>query len=479
MVFLILSSLVFQIMALFLVKNICLHKQSKYSLLNFLRKRQFNTLKNLDLIENNLNPPVCVKGMKVIDKEKFVKNIKLPIIEATCENLIDIRKHFIKYLLTSKEKKILSKSGFSYNGKLLVMNPKYLEPDNNFFAIIENFKEKQCFKLKYAPVQLNYNCWSFQDIVNAIFPENKNIGSVCMFGHVVLMNLDQCNDSYKYIIGEIMLDKSKSSTLVMNKVKVQGKFRIYSFETLAGNGSTFVSFCLNGIHYEFDIKKVFWNSKHQREYEILASKIEENDILFDVMAGVGPYALHAAKKKKAFVFANDLNTDAYEYLIGNSLKNNVENLIKCYNYDAEVFIKTIFRNEILQQWLNKFKKKVHVVMNLPVSAIDYVPCFVGVLSNLDYLPSYEDFPDITIYVYVFCPNSNKETAKELLFSRFKKIEHAYWLNDSIEEITIVRTKVHRKSVMRVTFKLPLSIALNIPDEKQLVNNDENYDKINN
>lgn len=57
------------------------------------------------------------------------------------------------------------------------------------------------------------------------------------------------------------------------------------------------------------------------------------------MAGVGPFALPAAKNKGSIVFANDLNPKSYEYLKKNVENNKLVNKVFSYNEDGRDFIK--------------------------------------------------------------------------------------------------------------------------------------------
>ena len=51
---------------------------------------------------------------------------------------------------------------------------------------------------------------------------------------------------------------------------------------------------------------------------------EQGEVVADVFAGVGPFAIPAAKKGCA-VFANDLNPESAKYLKLNITKNQVKN----------------------------------------------------------------------------------------------------------------------------------------------------------
>ena len=77
-----------------------------------------------------------------------------------------------------------------------------------------------------------------------------------------------------------------------------------------------------GCLFRFDYSKVYWNSRLNTEHKRLVDLFQEGDAVCDVMAGVGPFAVPAGRKK-VFVWANDLNPDSYKGLVAAVEKNKV------------------------------------------------------------------------------------------------------------------------------------------------------------
>ncbi len=67
---------------------------------------------------------------------------------------------------------------------------------------------------------------------------------------------------------------------------------------------------------------MYWNSRLHTEHERLVSLFKPDDVVADVFAGVGPFAIPAAKKGCA-VLANDLNPNSAKYLLKNVENNRV------------------------------------------------------------------------------------------------------------------------------------------------------------
>ena len=74
--------------------------------------------------------------------------------------------------------------------------------------------------------------------------------------------------------------------------------------------------------FTFDFTQVYWNSRLSAEHERLVNLFKPEDVVADVFAGVGPFALPAGKKGCG-VFANDLNPNSYKYLQVNIKDNKV------------------------------------------------------------------------------------------------------------------------------------------------------------
>lgn len=74
-------------------------------------------------------------------------------------------------------------------------------------------------------------------------------------------------------------------------------------------------------------------------------------VVADAMAGVGPFAVPAAKRG-AYVLGNDLNPESVKWMRENQARNRVENRLRVTEEDARAFI----RRAPLEVWRNPFKR---------------------------------------------------------------------------------------------------------------------------
>ena len=103
----------------------------------------------------------------------------------------------------------------------------------------------------------------------------------------------------------------------MNKrdFQLQGDFRIFEPELLAGEPNYVTEHTEYGIHYHLDFSRVFWNSRLCEVHKQVVSKLGARSVVFDAFCGVGPFLMPAVKFKKVLcAYANDLNPMSIHYL---------------------------------------------------------------------------------------------------------------------------------------------------------------------
>ena len=106
---------------------------------------------------------------------------------------------------------------------------------------------------------------------------------------------------------------------------------------LAGDGNMDVSVSENGCTFEFNYAKVYWNSKLEYEHGRLVDMFNPGEVVCDVMAGIGPFAVPAGKKG-VLVWANDMNPESYHYLKKAVEKNKVSQFVRPFCEDGRVFV---------------------------------------------------------------------------------------------------------------------------------------------
>ncbi len=148
-------------------------------------------------------------------------------------------------------------------------------------------------------------------------------------GHVAHLNLREIYLPYKKLIAEVIVDKNPQIKTVINKtanVGTESEFRTFAYEVLAGPDDLNVELRENDCIFRFDYSKVYWNSKLHGEHTRLIDMFQPGEVVCDVMAGIGPFAVPAGRKG-VFVWANDYNPESYHYLDENIKRNKVSFLV--------------------------------------------------------------------------------------------------------------------------------------------------------
>lgn len=353
-------------------------------------------------------------------------------------------------------------------------------------------------EIKPYTMELDYTFWKYDEILRAILPEDllDDIPTgYSQAGHIAHINLRDEFKPYGSLIGEVILDKNHQIKTVVDKVGlIRTKFRTFDMQVLAGEDNFNVEQSESGCKFHFDFSKVYWNSRLSTEHDRLVSQFKPHEVVGDVFAGVGPFAVPAAKKD-VIVLSNDLNPESYKYMNENVSINKVEKFIKTYNLDGRDFIKQ--SPKLLMDWYNtskhievkKLQKKrklddgktssdykvtnveipkfyTNYVMNLPDSALLFLDEFVGLYSDpeiKEFVKSDPNFklPIINTHCFEKYSATEPEPSHEELSSRIhKKVVDLIKFDIPIEDCKfhLVRKVAPTKPMYCVSFQLPEEVA---------------------
>lgn len=362
-------------------------------------------------------------------------------------------------------------------------------------------------------LQLEYDYWTWNEIVTSILPENLHSEIPHGFnsvGHVAHLNLREHHLPYRRLIGEILLSKGQPSIrTVINKTDEVGEaseFRTFTYELLAGEDNLDVEVKKMGCIFRFNYGKVYWNSKLDQEHRRLVDMFSEGQVVVDVMAGIGPFAIPAAKKG-VIVWANDYNPESVKYMSDAIKYNKVEPFVFTFNQDGHKFIpfstQSVMRAHQEQANIRIPKRKPlegsskitvsdvfipippvisHFVMNLPASAPEFLPAFHGIYYGKEE-NIYKEMKYQLPFVHVYCFATKQDHARNHLHDPdlpyreitmriseqlgFRmKITSIDGNLDSLKEgdMTVwdVREVAPTKSMYCASFRLPRAVAFSLP-----------------
>lgn len=343
-------------------------------------------------------------------------------------------------------------------------------------------------------LELDYKYWTYHDIISAILPpsaQEEIPSGFSQVGHIAHLNLREAYLLYKHLIAEILMDKNPTVKTVINKIDDVGEeneYRTFKYEVLAGPDDMNVTVSEENCTFVFDYSKVYWNTRLNTEHKRLVATFREGEAVCDVMAGIGPFAVPAGRKR-VFVWANDLNPDSYASLEDAVKRNRVSDYVKPFNTDGRAFIRDATAQLLEQEHRVEIKKKIsrkdpnvkpdiekvleqpktfqHFVLNLPASALTFLSSFVGLYPPdlQKKLPSGTTMP--VIHVYCFSTKDEQDTSVEQdaaakicaeISSQLSYEMKPGAVEDGGVEIYDVRDVAPKKRMFCASFRLPESVA---------------------
>ncbi|KZO96368.1 hypothetical protein CALVIDRAFT_563863 [Calocera viscosa TUFC12733] len=331
----------------------------------------------------DISPPVVPVG--VLDKEKFTKTVTTLAASIPVKKIAEVRASKIArsaILEVPRITPVVAAFGPKADHKLLLLSSNKEEDiDAEALAFI---KERASELVEYD-VQLSYDYWNAGEpyatmrpnqILNAVLPEHIVVPTAyTSAGHIIHLNLREHQLPYKYLIGEVLLSKARHMKTVVNKTdRIHAQFRYFEMELLAGEPDYVVEANEHGVPFSFDYREVYFNTRLDNEHARIVEKFQPNEVICDVMGGVGPFSIPAAKKGCA-VLLNDLNPNAIKWARFNITKNKVEDLIRLYEIDGVDFIRKsvvdlfkepfpawepprpISRRELLEEWKRTMQRQ--------------------------------------------------------------------------------------------------------------------------
>ena len=184
-----------------------------------------------------------------------------------------------------------------------------------------------------------------------------------LVGDMGIVEIPSELEPYKSIIGEAILGANKSLQTVLAKAgAVSGSYRLREFMVIAGVPKTETVHSEYGCRFYVDVAKSYFSPRLSYEHNRVASLVQEGETVADLFAGVGPFAIMTARRRKNVrIFAVDINPDAVTFLKKNIRLNRV---------DGKVY-------PILGDAMQVVSKRLagvadRVIMNLPETAIEFV-----------------------------------------------------------------------------------------------------------
>ncbi|KAJ5668499.1 tRNA (guanine(37)-N1)-methyltransferase [Penicillium maclennaniae] len=463
-------------------------------------------------IPEMFRPPVN-RAMRTLDRSFFRKTV--PVSAAKIFKNSEIS-HVRKVLGSNKELLVLPRLNVvrelqDQDGvkKALLLREDMKHDDKSTWSpTVTELAEKGTVAIMPYNLELDYDSWTYAEIAASILPQNEEMPEVpqgfTQVGHVLHLNLRSHWLPYKHIIAQILMDKNPAIRTVINKTEDVGshsQFRTFPFELLAGDNDLNVIQHEQDCEFRFDYSRVYWNSRLETEHRRLVEKFQPGQMVCDVMAGVGPFAVPAGRKR-IFVWGNDLNPHGYEVMQDAIQRNRVQDFVTPFNMDGREFIrhsaKALLEAEPVTVTIEGKKRREkrrkteekpeeekpspppqvytrpsivdHYVMNLPATAIEFLDAFQGLYTGKEALfaPQTSQLLPM-VHVYCFSGHSENEVDDHIDVCQRISERIGYTIthedrvggsgNAAIElDIYNVRLVSPNKQMFCASFRLPAEVA---------------------
>lgn len=158
---------------------------------------------------------------------------------------------------------------------------------------------------------------------------------------------------------DLLASRPSLHTVVFAQGEVHGEYRTREFTVLAGEQTTRTQVTEHGHRFVVDLAGAYFSARLSTERQRILAQVQDGELVLDMFAGVGPFAITLAGRA-GLVVAADLNPKAIELMLENLAANRARNVLPMLA-DARHLDRIL-------PW--RFDR---VVMNLPLSGTEFLP----------------------------------------------------------------------------------------------------------
>lgn len=202
-----------------------------------------------------------------------------------------------------------------------------------------------------------------------------------LVGDIAVLELPEVLCQYKQQIGDAFLSIHRNFTTVLaKKSAISGTTRVREYDFLAGQDKTQTVHIEYGCRIAVDLAVAYFSPRLLEEHNRVAGQVSNDEVVLDMFTGIGPFALHIAKRTHARIIAVDINKKGIELLQKSITMNRLIGTIDPIVSDVRMYIQN-----------NAQCSVDRVIMNHPSAAFEFVSsaCYAlkegGVMHYYDFI----------------------------------------------------------------------------------------------
>lgn len=214
--------------------------------------------------------------------------------------------------------------------------------------------EEREFNEGFVPIR------SYKDVVEVPEALRRSLPTAFdVIGDIAVIKIPKELQEYRGEIGLAILRWNPKICVAVEDRGVRGDRRIRSIEIIAGDRRSTTVHTEHGLRYRVDLANAYFSPRLAAERKRIADLVQAGEVVADPFAGVGPYAVLIAKRRRPkVVHASDANPVAVALLRTNVAANRA-NLVATHEGDA---------HEVLR----KVAPVDRIILDLPHTAFDFL-----------------------------------------------------------------------------------------------------------
>ncbi len=179
-------------------------------------------------------------------------------------------------------------------------------------------------------------------------------------GDIAVIKIPEGLRPHREAIGRAILRWNPKIRVAAEDRGVKGERRVRQIGIIAGERRTTTVHTEHGLRYRVDLAAAYFSPRLASERGRIADLVREGEVVADPFAGVGPYAILIAKRRRPRqVHASDANPVAVELLRTNVAANRAER-VEIREGDARTVLRELGAVD-------------RVILDLPHSALQFLP----------------------------------------------------------------------------------------------------------